>query len=156
MTEHARWHYSFDANVTEKRLIRDVCCLIWVTSFNDVAQVFVTGSGDAVSEVLQVVQLDVPDALGSGAYEQHLLPYVPDIVRHVDLNSQLVSVTPPDGLLELGRRDSRLRQLKQELQVQSSLCQVAFVNVLVLAQCQRPEPLCVAQSLNKPQPLYPQ
>lgn len=97
-----------------------------------------TGSGEAMSEVLQVVQLDVPDALGEGAYEQHLLPFVPDIVRRVDFDRQLVSVTPPEGLLELGRRDSRLRQLKQELQVQTCLChkQVAedATNVLQTAE----------------------
>ena len=77
-----------------------------------------TGNADAVNTVLQVVRTDIPEALGSGAYEQHLLPYVPEILPVVNQAQQQVFARPPNGLLELGRRDMRLRQLKQELQVQ--------------------------------------
>ena len=80
-------------------------------------QVLVTGDAEAVNSVLQVVQTEVPGALGAGAYEQHLLPFVPEIIPSVDRAKQQAFASPPLGLLELGRRDMRLRQLKQELQV---------------------------------------
>lgn len=82
-------------------------------------QVLTTGTADAPNTVLQVVK-DVPHTLGSGAYEQHLLPYVPEIIPTVVLSRQQALARPPPGLLELGRRDMRLRQIQQELQVKEA------------------------------------
>ena len=47
--------------------------------------------------------------------EQHLIPWVPAIVQSIHPPSRTVVITPPPGLLELGRQQRLLQQLKPEL-----------------------------------------
>lgn len=51
----------------------------------------------------------------SDSLEQHLIPWVPAIVQSIYPSSRTVVITPPPGLLELGRQQRLLQQLKPEL-----------------------------------------
>lgn len=53
----------------------------------------------------------------SDPVEQHLIPWVPAIVQSIHPPSRTVVITPPPGLLELGRQQRLLQQLKPELVV---------------------------------------
>lgn len=80
-------------------------------------QVLVTGEGDVLNTVLQILRASVPAALGTDAYEQYQLPYVPEVILSVTAARKLIKARPPSGLIELGRRDMRIRQVRQALQV---------------------------------------
>lgn len=45
----------------------------------------------------------------------HLIPLVPEIVNSVDHVGRQISISPPEGLLDIGRRTLLLRQLRQAL-----------------------------------------
>ena len=47
--------------------------------------------------------------------EQHLIPWVPAIVQSIHPPSRTVVITPPPGLLELGRQQQLLQRLKPQL-----------------------------------------
>ena len=49
--------------------------------------------------------------------EQHLIPWVPAIVQSIHPPSRTVVITPPPGLLELGRQQQLLQKLKPQLMV---------------------------------------
>ncbi|KAL3141042.1 hypothetical protein ABBQ32_005553 [Trebouxia sp. C0010 RCD-2024] len=51
----------------------------------------------------------------SDPVDQHLIPWVPAIVQSIHPPSRTVVITPPPGLLELGRQQRLLQQLKPEL-----------------------------------------
>lgn len=52
----------------------------------------------------------------SAPREEHLIPYVPQIVPSVDLAAGVVYVQPPAGLLELGRQQNLLATLERDLE----------------------------------------
>lgn len=81
-----------------------------------VKEVLVTGEGDVLNTVLQILRASVPAALGTDAYEQYQLPYVPEVILSVTAARKLIKARPPSGLIELGRRDMRIRQVRQALQ----------------------------------------
>lgn len=49
------------------------------------------------------------------ASEQHLIPWVAAIVQSIHPASRTIVITPPPGLLELGRQQQLLQRLKPEL-----------------------------------------
>lgn len=64
----------------------------------------VTDSGDQVGEVLDIVHGPGGDTLvvqAAGARREILIPFVREIVPTVDRSSRTMTITPPEGLLEL-------------------------------------------------------
>ena len=47
--------------------------------------------------------------------QQHLIPWVPAIVQSISHSKRTIVITPPPGLLELGRQQHLLHKLKPEL-----------------------------------------
>lgn len=60
---------------------------------------------------------EVPAMYGEGAMEEHLIPLVRDIVPQIDPQQHYLVITPPQGLLHLGRQRMLLRYLEPQLQV---------------------------------------
>lgn len=63
-----------------------------------------TGDDEQVGEVLDVVHGPGGDTLvvqASGARREILIPFVRDIVPTVDRSTRTITITPPEGLLEL-------------------------------------------------------
>lgn len=48
--------------------------------------------------------------------EEHLIPYVPEIVPSIDMAGDAVYIQPPPGLLELGRQHLLLARLERDLE----------------------------------------
>ena len=55
--------------------------------------------------------------MGSVHMEEHLIPFVPDVVVKVDRKAQVLTIDPPHGLLEIGRQRRLIRLLEPELAV---------------------------------------
>ena len=60
------------------------------------------------------IQLQQADS-ASQPSEQHLIPWVPAIVKDILSQSHTIVIAPPSGLLELGRQQMLLHQLEPEL-----------------------------------------
>ena len=69
------------------------------------------------SPLLRVVSDRTPDDFGSDAVEEHIVPLVPAIVSESSVATQTLYITPPQGLLQLGRRRMVLNYLRHALLV---------------------------------------
>ncbi len=49
--------------------------------------------------------------------EEHLIPYVPDVVVSIDRKARQLTINPPDGLLAIGRQKRLIRLLEPDLAV---------------------------------------
>ena len=57
-----------------------------------------------------LIEIALPSALGGQSEDLVLVPFVPEIVRNVDLDGKMVMITPPNGLLDLSyRREEKVR-----------------------------------------------
>ena len=61
------------------------------------------------------IQLQTASTANSQPCEQHLIPWVSTIVQKIHSQSRTIAIAPPAGLLELGRQQVLLDQLRPEL-----------------------------------------
>jgi len=61
------------------------------------------------------IQLQTASADNIQLCEQHLIPWVSTIVQRIHSQSRTITIAPPAGLLELGRQQVLLDQLRPEL-----------------------------------------
>ena len=71
------------------------------------------------SPLLRVVNEDTPAEYGADAVEEHLIPLVDAIVPDSNRATRTLYVTPPPGLLQLGRQRMLLAYLHTALLVRS-------------------------------------
>lgn len=71
-----------------------------------------TETGQAQPLLHVCAPFDAQQQVEGDPREEHLIPYVPQIVPHVDTKSGVVYVQPPAGLLQLGRQQLQLRTLQ--------------------------------------------
>ncbi|KAK9816281.1 hypothetical protein WJX74_002592 [Apatococcus lobatus] len=53
--------------------------------------------------------------MGALHMEEHLIPFVPDVVVKIDRKAHVLTINPPHGLLEIGRQRRLMRLLEPEL-----------------------------------------
>lgn len=75
-----------------------------------------TETGQAQPLLHVCAPFDAQQQVEGDPREEHLIPYVPQIVPHVDTKSGVVYVQPPAGLLQLGRQQLQLRTLQRDLE----------------------------------------
>jgi len=73
--------------------------------------------GEGAAPLLRVVGAAAGDARGAAAREEHLVPFVREIVPQLDAGARTALLRPPPGLLELGRRRRLLAHLRPLLLV---------------------------------------
>lgn len=52
-----------------------------------------------------------------GLQERHMIPYVPEIFKEIDLASRQIVINPPKGLLQLGRQQLLLEIIRPQILV---------------------------------------
>ena len=82
-------------------------------------QVMLRDDSGLASPLLRVVSDRTPDEFGPDAAEEHIVPLVPAIVSESSAATQTVYITPPQGLLQLGRRRMVLNYLRHALLVRA-------------------------------------
>jgi len=61
------------------------------------------------------IQLQTATTADSQPCEQHLIPWASTIVQNIHSQSRTITIAPPAGLLELGRQQVLLDQLRPDL-----------------------------------------
>ena len=80
-------------------------------------QVMIRDDSGLGAPLLRIISDRTPDEFGPGAVEEHIVPLVPAIVSESSAATRTLYITPPHGLLQLGRRRMVLNYLRHALLV---------------------------------------